>query len=322
MTTVETAPTRAVAPDAPTDVAVCILTYRRPQGLQRLLDALQTLDIPDGRAVRIVVVDNDAARSAEKLVQAAAMTATVPFRYVNEPARSISIARNRAVTEAGDVDFVAFIDDDEWPRPDWLAVLLASQRDTGADVVTGPVEPVFESPPPAWVTDGRFFERPRHRHDERIRYATTSNVLIRRTALDAVEGPFDPAFGMSGGEDTHLFAQMREAGCVLVWSDRAVVEELVPDSRVTTGWILRREYRRGQTLSLSLRARGAGRVRTVRRVINGAVQIGAGVAGAAVGLFRSRHHTVRGVHRMMFGAGMLTGLAGLRHLEYREVHGG
>ena len=29
-----------------------------------------------------------------------------------------------------------------------------------------------------------------------------------------------------------------------------------------------------------------------------------------------------GVHRLAFGAGMLTGLAGLRYQEYTKVHGG
>jgi len=305
-----------------TSVAVCVLTYKRPQGLGRLLDTLAELDLDATIDARLVVVDNDAEGSGEATVAAHRHRLPFPVTYVREPARSISLARNRAVEVAGDAEFVVFVDDDEWPERDWLVNLVDSQRRTGADVVTAHVIPVFDSTPPDWVLAGRFFERPRHGHNERIRYATTSNVLIRRSALALVEGPFDEAFGLSGGSDTHLFAQLREAGCSLVWCDTAPVREAIPDSRVSARWILRREYRRGQTLSLSLRARGASPQQMVRRVGNGMWNVAAGVVATVLGLRHGRVGVLRGLHRINFGAGMLTGLAGLRHLEYRKVHGG
>jgi glycosyltransferase involved in cell wall biosynthesis len=303
-------------------VAVCALTYRRPAGLARLLEALAGLETPDGTAVEVVIVDNDAERSGEPVVAAARAGMGLPVRYVVEPSRSISVARNRAISEAGPVEFVAFVDDDEWPRPDWLVELLQAQQATGADVVAAGVMPVFDSEPPAWVLAGRFFERRRHVHHEQINYATTSNVLIRRGCLDLVPGPFDAAFGLSGGEDTHLFAQLVRAGCRIVWCDTAAVQESIPDSRVSAGWLLRREYRRGQTLSLSLRASGGSPWRVLRRVGNGLRHVGAGVVATVSGTRRGRAGVLRGVRRTAFGIGMLAGLAGLRHEEYRTVHGG
>lgn len=308
--------------DAAVSVAVCVLTYRRPQGLARLLSALAQLDVRPEVAVTVVVVDNDAGGSGGPTVEASRQGLPFPVVYVVEASRSISIARNRAVREAGDADFVAFIDDDEWPEPDWLGQLLDSRQQTGADIVAAGVLPVFESDPASWVVQGGFFDRRRHDHNEAIRYATTSNVLIRRGCLEAVEGPFDEAFGLSGGEDTHLFAQLREAGCSIVWCDRAAVQELIPDSRVSARWLLRREYRRGQTLSLSLRARGTTPLLVVRRVGNGLGNLALGLVGTVAGLRHGRAGVLSGVRRINFGAGMLTGLAGLRHLEYKKVHGG
>jgi len=305
-------------------VAVCALTFRRPAGLARLLDALGGLTVPAGVEVTAVIVDNDADRSGEPVVRNVADGFPLPLRYVVESSRSISVARNRAVAEAEAVGagFVAFVDDDEWPEPDWLEQLLRTQTATGADVVAAGVLPVFEQEPPAWIRAGGFFERRRHEHGERIGYATTSNVLIRRDRLGLVEGPFDEAFGLSGGEDTHLFAQLARAGCTLVWCDHAAVHELIPPSRVRVGWLVRREYRRGQTLSLSLRAQGATRWRVIRRVGNAGQHLLAGVVLTVGGVRRGRAGVVRGVRRVCFGAGMLTGLAGLRHQEYRTVHGG
>jgi len=55
------------------------------------------------------------------------------------------------------------------------------------------------------MVDGGFFERPRHLDGELIDYARTSNVLIRHDVLQRHTPPFDPAYGLSGGEGTHFF---------------------------------------------------------------------------------------------------------------------
>lgn len=303
--------------------AVCALTYLRPDGLQRLLEGLEALRVPDATDVAVFIVDNDPAASARAAVETRAADHPHELHYVHEPARGISHARNAAVAAAlaWGADAVCFIDDDEWPEPDWLAAFLASRRETGADIVTGTVLPAFDVPPPRWVLDGGFFDRRRHAHHERMRYATTSTVLISATCFEGRPHPFDPAFGMSGGEDTHLFAQLRTAGCSIVWCDGAIVHEAIPASRVNARWLLRREYRRGQTLSLSLRHRNPSLPHYVRRLGNAAVQMGSGAARAVLGVRRGKAGWLNGVKQIVFGAGMLTGLAGRRYQEYETTHG-
>ena len=319
-----------MSPDAPgiDRVAICALTFRRPHGLTRLLTELEALDVDDATSVTIIIVDNDADASARDAVGAHAESSRFNVRYVHEPTRGISSARNAAVRTAleGDADAICFLDDDEWPDRTWLTEFLDTAERTGADVVTGPVFAEFETPPPQWVLDGGFFDRRRHRHEEPIRYATTSTVLIRASALRTRPAPldtepFDLAFGLSGGEDTHLFAQMRDAGCTIVWCDHAHVSELIPASKVRTGWMLRREYRRGQTLSLSMRQRTPGAWRATRRITNGGIEIARGIAQTIIGVFRGRGAVVTGLHRIVFGAGMWTGLAGRRYREYATTHG-
>lgn len=306
-----------------TRVAICALTYLRPKGLERLLDGLGELEIPDSVLARAFVVDNDPERSAESLVVARAADAPFEVVYHAEAARGISHARNAAVRHATawGADWICFIDDDEWPDPAWLAQFLETAAATGADIVSGPVEAVFETPPPAWVVDGEFFVGRRHVHNAAMHYATTSSVMIRRSILDEMDGPFDPAFGMSGGEDTHLFAQLRERGNSLVWSDRALVYESVPATRTTSAWLLRREFRRGQTLGLSLRHRNPSVVRLATRGAKGLVEIGAGLVTTLVGLPRGKANWFRGVRRTGFGFGILSGLIGRQHQEYEVIHG-
>jgi succinoglycan biosynthesis protein ExoM len=303
-------------------VAIGVLTLLRPVGLRRLLEHLAALEVPTGVVVRVVVVDNDPERSAEPLVAEFA-DRPIDVHYVCESTRGITPGRNRTIAEARawGATHVCCIDDDEWPAADWLAQLLATQHTTGADVVTGPVLPVFDEPPPTWVVEGGFFDRPRYPHNSEIGYATTSSVLMDMQLFHGWDEPFDHDFGLSGGSDTHLFAQLKDRGCMIAWSDTALVYEAIPASRVDSRWILRREYRRGQTLSRSLRRRSPTRWQLVRRVGNAVVQLGRGIGEVLIGTARGRAGVIGGAKRLVFGAGLVTGLLGRRYEEYRSIHG-
>lgn len=300
-----------------TSVAVCALTYRRPETLRALLGALAALDAPAGTDARVVIVDNDEDGSARSVVDELRPAIPWPVTYVVEPRRGIATARNRAVRTADDADFIAFVDDDEVPEPRWLAELVAVQRSTGADVVTGPIVPRFEEPPPAWVVRGGFFDRTRFATGTSLGWARTGNVLIARGVLG--DEPFDPRFDLAGGEDTHLFMRIGLAGGRITWADDAVVTDLVPADRVNTRWLLRREYRRGNTLSVCLRDLTDTWPRRLRRVAQAGVRVLQGAAILASAIVGGRPAAVRGLRRIAFGTGLLTGLTNRPFEEYRTA---
>jgi succinoglycan biosynthesis protein ExoM len=304
-------------------VAVCALTYHRPVGLRRLLVALQCIDVNDGSSadVKVVIVDNDPEGSARSVVEDSATLLPWPVAYVIEPERGIPAGRNTAVRAAGDVDFMAFIDDDEVPSPRWLAELLRVQRNTAADVVTGPVVPHFEAQPPSWAARGGFFASPRFPTGSSMTWATTSNVLISSRVLAGDDAPFHPGMRLSGGSDTHFFMRAHRQGRRIVWADEAVVTEYVPATRATLRWLLRREFRRGITLSTCLRDLDLTPWRVVRRVGHGSVRLVQGLGQMALAVVGGQRQAVRGLGTMSFGAGLLAGLTGMSYEEYRVVHG-
>ena len=222
----------------------------RPLGLSNLLDALANIDDPGASyAVSLVVVDNDAGQSAKATVSDYQNDRyRWPLSYVCEPVRGIPFARNRALAAAAGSEFIVFVDDDEVPDRGWLHELLRVQRETGADVVEGRVDSVFASPPAKWITNSGLFVRPRRRTGEELAAATTSNVLFNAAIVPANEPAFDERMRFTGGSDTHFFMSARLAGHRIVWADDAIVTETVPATRATLGWLLRREYRRGNTL--------------------------------------------------------------------------
>lgn len=226
-------------------VSVCICTFRRPEMLARLLEELAKQNT-DGFSFSVVVCDNDASRSAEPTVLDFARRSPVTATYCHEPRQNIALARNRSI-EAAEGDHIAFMDDDEFPAPEWLAKLWQTLHQFDAAGVLGPVRPHFDQPPPAWIVRGRFCERPEHPTGFLMDWneCRTGNLLFRRAIIPADELPFREQFG-TGGEDKDFFMRMTERGSVFRWCNEAVAYETVPPSRQTRGYMLHRALLRGR----------------------------------------------------------------------------
>jgi glycosyltransferase involved in cell wall biosynthesis len=220
---------------------IAIASYRRPEGLRRLLDSLQRAI--GSMDVDILVVDNDSEESARPI---AAGHSARPV-YVVEPAPGIAEARNRALQHFDDrYRSLVFVDDDEWVSPSWLETLTAYAGQTGAGVVTGPVESVFPAPPPDWVRRGGFIQRPILRTGRDLPWAATNNTLLLREAwLRAGSPRFDPAFSVTGGSDADFFRGIAKSGVRILYCAEALVFEEVTPDRVSLRWVRRRAIRTG-----------------------------------------------------------------------------
>jgi succinoglycan biosynthesis protein ExoM len=227
-------------------ISVCICTFKRPLLLEKLLTELSGQNSDGAFSFSVVVADNDCAQSAEKVVSEFASRSSLEVTYCVEPQRNIALVRNKALDHAKG-DFVAFIDDDEYPRPGWLAALLRTCLAKEADGVLGPVMPYFDQEPPRWATRGRFFEKNPPFETGYIleaRHTRTSNVIFKRCIIDGISAPFRAKFGM-GGEDSDFFWHMIAKGCVFVWCNEAVVLEAVPAERCTRRYLWRRAFLNG-----------------------------------------------------------------------------
>jgi succinoglycan biosynthesis protein ExoM len=226
-------------------ISVCICTFRRLPFLRRLLAALAVQETGGLFTYSVVVADNDPRQSAKSLVgDWAAAGSAMQVSYCLEPRQNIALTRNKAIEHAKG-DFIAFIDDDEWPTPRWLLTLFTACRDYDVDGALGPVKPHFDEQPPRWVVAGRFYDRPTYPTGFVIdwRKGRTGNVLLKSELFESDTQPFRPQFLV--GEDQDFFRRMIEKGHRFIWCDEALAYETVPPIRWNRRFMLKRALLRG-----------------------------------------------------------------------------
>ncbi|TGX50439.1 glycosyltransferase [Sphingomonas gei] len=231
---------------------IAIPTFRRPQQLRYLLEAIARLDGLDD--VLLLVADNDAGGEGAAVAGEMAPDLPIPVEVIRVPEPGLCHVRNAIVAHALAIPTMrrlAMIDDDEWPEPQWLAALTAVQQRTGAAVVAGPVTPVFTEGAPDWAEQTLVFRSEQRPEGPAEMLYASNNLLVTRIALEALGAPwFDPAFNRSGGEDLDFLTRLKAIGFGFGWAPGARVSEWVGAERARKAWVLRRMWRIGVTDTL------------------------------------------------------------------------
>jgi O-antigen biosynthesis protein len=223
--------------DAPY-VSIVIPTRNRTDGLFRTLSALNQVRYP---RFEVIIVDN-AASSDKTAILAQHWQAPYRIRYASEPRPGVSWARNRG-WELADSQFVAFIDDDVTPDPDWLAeLILGFSYGDHVVCVTGLILPrELETPAQIWFEQfGRlgkgFHRRLFDLYDNRPSdplypyvvgsFGSGANFAFQRSSLSALGG-FDPALGTGtpamGGEDIEICFRIIRNGMQISYQPNSLV---------------------------------------------------------------------------------------------------
>jgi succinoglycan biosynthesis protein ExoM len=306
-----------------TTVAVCICTFRNPDGLRALLQGLdaQLLETVRDGDLTVAVVDNDAGASAAEVLKSYTAGGRFNLASVNQPKRGLSSARNCALqlAFASQAELFAFLDDDEVPSSRWLQSLVDCFKEPENTIVVGPLEPRFETPPPRWIIQGDFFHhRCTNANEEMTGY--TGNVMMRTAAIAAAGVRFDETLNAIGGEDVVFFGALRARGFNITCTPGALAYESIPPSRASLKWMMRRWLRAGTTGTLLI---GSGNIGWRSRIANAGRGLGRIAAGSVLVIvtaasrgrrdFAAVAHSISTVCR---GVGMLIAACGFSYREY------
>ena len=242
------------------DASIVVCTYNRAESLRDTLAALRAQQAAPAREWEVIVVDNNSKDRTRALVQEA-RRGWPRLRYEFEGAQGLSHARNHGIARArGDV--ILFTDDDVVPEPDWLETTLSGLEKYQADACGGYIAPIWETPPPPWLTEW-FYGFLAVRTDRTDDYPITdtsptpfgANMAFRRRVFDRV-GLFDTSRGRKGkmlasGEDGEMFDRILTSGLKVAFLGSARVHHKVESFRLTKRYFRRWRFQTSRNIAQS-----------------------------------------------------------------------
>ena len=223
-------------------VAVVLVSYNEGGFLQEVLPALEAQTVRPART--IVVWNKNDDGSAEMVAERFPHVERV---VMPEPS-GFAVANNVGIRMADDCEWVALLNPDAFPEPDWLETLLRSAADRPDFAVFGPKlrrarEPgmldgtgdMYHVAGLAWRRDNLALEAESAAADVPAETfsASAAAALYRRDAL-VEAGGFDESFFIYF-EDTDLVFRMRLAGHRCWYEPRAVVRHVGSATTATQG---------------------------------------------------------------------------------------
>ncbi|WP_460263385.1 glycosyltransferase family 2 protein [Clostridium sporogenes] len=303
-------------------VGICIATYKRVYGLKKLINGILNQKFIKNNNVQIIlgISDNDIEASAKKVVDEFKNSKNnFIFIYGVEPKRGIAANRNNSIKLVGNVNFIVFIDDDEYPDEYWLDELIGAQKKYNADVVTAPVISEFQQGSPEWIKKENFFYRYRFKTGNKLKCAATGNTLVKYSAIKRFRGPFDESLGPMGGEDSILFTKIYNNNYNIIWCDTAIVKEFIPKSRCDVKWWLKREMcvGIGQTrIRLMLNSKINGIIKSIAR---GFGLIFKGFILLPLSLMYGKAKVIFTLGNILKGIGLIWGTMGITLEQYKAL---
>jgi glucosyl-dolichyl phosphate glucuronosyltransferase len=259
-------------------ISVVICTHNRAARLGPAIRSVLGQDAA-GIPFELLVVDNGSTDATRQTVEAFAAAAP---RYVFEPELGLCHARNTGWRGAAG-RYVAYLDDDALAEPGWLrAIADAFETSAGVGVVGGRVEPIWEGPRPAWLSDEialsltivDWSPAPHVITDLRRQWLVGANMAVRADVVREVGG-FHPRLDRVGSRmlssgDVYLQKHIVARGYRCLYAPAMAVRHAVPASRLTKGWFRRRYYSQGLSDAmmqlLDGRSSARARARTAARM--------------------------------------------------------
>jgi glucosyl-dolichyl phosphate glucuronosyltransferase len=233
-------------------ISVIVATHNRRPLLERTLAALDRQKLT-GSALEVLVVDNGSTDGTLDWIRARRPEGDGPaLTVLHESRPGKSYAVNRGVAEARG-EILLFTDDDVVPEPGWAHALATAMRQTASDFAVGRILPLWEAPPPAWLSPALYgvlavpdngasrlhISQGCNEHVMPIgaNMAVRASVVKRLGGWRADLGKLRDT--LRSGEDHEFYLRMLAANLRGVYEPSALVRHLVPASRLT-----RRYFRR------------------------------------------------------------------------------
>lgn len=303
------------------EAVICIPTFRRPEMLANTLASIEAQQTDVSFAV--VVVDNDRTGReglavAQRFFDEGRLKGLTGVEEQQGNVFAINHVFGLARRSFPQADYFLMIDDDEVAEPQWLDEMVASARREKADIVGGPVMPLFpEGARPAYGDHPVYW--PLYVESGAVPMIFgTGNCLIARRVFESLALPeLDVRFNFLGGGDTEFFTRCRKDGFAFYWRQEARIREQVTPNRLAMQWVVKRSIATGViNYRIDRLAAQDRRARLVLFAKNVAILPVA--AWRALRALVNRKHPLTALHPLAVAAGRWLALLGLDPQPYRH----
>lgn len=232
-------------------IVICICTRNRAERLKLCIESIRDINYTN---LAICVVDNNSNDTTRNVVEA--------FKdvvYILESHIGVGYARNAFLDYcenlSEDIDYIAFIDDDETVGLNWVNSMLdCFKSDENIAVVVGPYIPVYyEGKPPSWIPDGihNIYENNKEYNKTYKKFSVvTGNCMVRYDVIKISGIRFNEELGrvgdkVLGGEDTEFFDRLVKGKYLYGYTYNAPIYHYIENNRLTFKYFTKRFFYQG-----------------------------------------------------------------------------
>jgi glucosyl-dolichyl phosphate glucuronosyltransferase len=230
-------------------ISIIVCTYNRQKYIDKCLMSIAN-QTADKASYELIIINNNSNDQSHDIISdfISKQHKVIQCSYFIEQNQGLSFARNRGIKESIG-NFYVFIDDDAFIEETYVTNLQTYLKQYGVDSIGfgGKIVPFLESALPNWMSSflmplmsvidkGEIVSEFSYQH-----YPIGANMGMSKRAIDEI-GNFNVTLGrvgtnLIGGEEKDLFIRMKHAGFRILYFPKIVAHHVVPDSRLTIGFI-------------------------------------------------------------------------------------
>lgn len=267
-------------------LSVIICTYNREKYIYNALKSIAEQEFPFSD-YEIILVNNNSTDNTENICKDFERDyPQVDFRYFIETNQGLSYARNRGIKESlGDV--LVFVDDDATVFDGYLKSIVDFFTEyTSVLVCGGPIEPVYESGKPSWISHftnqligGALYEGDKIKPFKNGKYPGGGNSALRKIAFEKY-GLYNPDLGrkgasLIGAEEKDFYDRMQKDGQPIYYLPQMGIYHYIPEKKVTQQYFNELTYSIGK--SERIRTKGVSCAAYYKRMLSEFIKWGASI---------------------------------------------
>lgn len=248
-------------------LSVIICTYNRDKYIYNVLKSIAENDFSQDLYEIVLVNNNSTDNTQLECTRFQVDYPNVSFRYFVERNQGLSYARNLGIIESSN-EILIYVDDDATVNKEYLqAYYNFFVNNPGAMAAGGPVEPVYETAEPKWMSHYtlRLITGYVNKGNKMLEYTDGSypgggNCAFRKEVFKKV-GHFNTELGrkgnsLVGAEEKDIFDKIQDMGGRYFYLPTPILFHIIPETKLTTDYFNRITFaigvsERKRTLAIS-----------------------------------------------------------------------